>query len=93
MYEKQPLNIVQSGETLFVLARTAEFEKLLEGLDDEGLKKLEAKIEKTWNDVYKTAKGKIPARAEAATRATCKAFHLVYYRGKGSTLTKVDVSK
>jgi hypothetical protein len=28
-----------------------------------------------------------------ADRATCKAFHLVYYRGKGSSLTKVDVSK
>jgi len=95
VYEKQtqPLNIVQSGETVFVLARTEEFEKLLAGLDAAGLKKLEQKIEKTWNDVYTTAKGKIPERAEAATRATCKAFHLVYYRGKGGSLTKVDVSK
>ncbi len=95
VYEKQtqPLNIVQSGETVFVLARTEEFEKLLVGLDAAGKRKLEQKIEKTWNDVYTTFKGKIPERAEAATRATCKAFHLVYYRGKGGSLTKVDVSK
>ncbi|HEY0476903.1 MAG TPA: DUF4157 domain-containing protein [Kofleriaceae bacterium] len=95
VYEKQtqPLNIVQSGETVFVLARTEEFEKLLKGLDAKSLKKLEQKIEKTWNDVYKSTPGKIPARAEAATRATCKAFHLMYYRGKSGSLTKVDVSK
>lgn len=95
VYEKQtqPLNIVQSGETQFVLSRTEEFEKLLVGLDADGKKKLADKIEKTWNDVYTSAPGKIPARAEAATRATCKAFHLVYYRGKGGSLTKVDVSK
>jgi hypothetical protein len=84
---------VQSGDTVFVLARTDEFEKLLTGLDAKALKKLENKIEKTWNDVYTTTPGEIPARAEAATRATCKAYHLVYYRGKGSNLTKVDVSK
>jgi len=75
VYEKQtqPLNIVLSGETVFVLVRTAEFEKLLKGLDDEGLKKLEQKNEKTWNDVYTTTKGKIrraprPPRARPAKR-------------------------
>jgi hypothetical protein len=95
VYEKkiQPLNIVQSGEAVFVLARTAEFEELLKGLDADGRRELAQKIEKTWSDVYTSTKGKIPARAEAATRATCKAFHLVYYRGKNGSLTKVDVSK
>jgi hypothetical protein len=91
VYETQPLNIVQSGETLFVVARTTEFEALLKGLDIEGKKKLVGEIEKTWNDVYKTTKGTIPERAEAATQAACKKYHLVYYRGKGSHLSKVDV--
>lgn len=93
VYETQPLNIVQSGETLFIVARTVEFEKLLEGKDREEKKKLAAQIEAVWDKVYQGTKGKIPERAEAATRATCHAFHLVYYRGKGSTLARVDTSE
>jgi hypothetical protein len=46
-------------DQVFVLAGTEEFEKLLVGLDADGKKKLAQKIEKTWNDVYKSAPGKI----------------------------------
>lgn len=84
---------MQSGESQFVLAHTEEFDKLLVGLDADGKKKLADKIEKTWKRRVHVGEGaRSPRAPRPAPRATCKAFHLVYDRGKGGSLTKVDVS-
>lgn len=84
--EEEPINILQSGKSVFLIARTAEFEKLLKGLDDDGYDALEAKIQACWDAAYKQSKGSMVARVEAAVVRTCKEFHLLYYKGSGRTL-------
>jgi hypothetical protein len=86
--ESQPINLLQSGKTQFLIARTAEFEAMIKDLDDDQLADLRAKIEKCWQNNYNT-KGTIQERAERATEVTCRAFKLAYYRGQGGTLKRV----
>lgn len=93
VYQKQFANIVQSGQTLFLTAPTAQFNKLVEKLDGKKKKDFYRKIEQTWFQLFLTHQGKLPERAEAATKATCEKYKLVYYRGKGHSLVKVDTSK
>jgi len=93
VYEKNPLNIVRSGKKVFVLARTAKFNKLVKGLGDRGKKNLHDKIEALWDKVFSAHTGNVKQAAHAATKAVCKKYHLVYYIGKGATLKKVDTSK
>lgn len=93
VWETQPLNLVQSGKTLFVLARTAEFEKRLEGLDDKGKQALGDAMEKMWDDAYAAGTDGLVKDAEAATKKTCAAYDLLYYKGEGAKLDLVDTSK
>ncbi len=86
--ESQPLNLLQSGKSQFMIARTAEFEAMLKDLDDEGAAKLRANIARTWQAAFK-GKEPMPERAERATEATCRAFKLAYYRGQGGKLARV----
>ena len=86
--------LVEAGGTQFIAARTAEFDKLVEGKEKSERQKLMKEMNDCWNGVFKSTKGDIIVRAEAATKATCAKYHLVYYKGKsGDELSKVDTSK
>jgi|GEM_PF-3335870 len=91
IWQTQPVSLVQSGETLFVVARTAEFNKHLEGMDHLDKDDFAIEIEGTWDEEYqaKESEGQVAA-AESATRVTCAKYHLVYYRGQGGKLTKSE---
>ena len=84
--ETQPINLLISGKTQFVIARTAEFDKLVKDLDDDQADALEAKINDMWNKEFFADKKPLQQRAERATLKVCHAYHLAYYRGSGGTL-------
>jgi hypothetical protein len=89
------LEVLQSGRTVFVVARTAEFDALVEAAFDEdpihGEQKLQARIETSYDRVRKqTAKRSLQEQAELATTQVCREFKLVYYRGEGSKLARVE---
>ncbi|MEW5857473.1 MAG: DUF4157 domain-containing protein [Cyanobacteriota bacterium] len=88
VYVKDRIAVVQSGEGQFVASRTVEFDKMLEKLDDAGKKKMFDEMKKTYDDALSSAKGKFQERVEAAVKAVCSKYHLVYYKGKNSKLTK-----
>jgi hypothetical protein len=85
-----PQHYVRSGDSLFMIAKTPDFEKLV---TITGEAKLNGEMNKTWNDSFAAARGTIQERAQAATKAVCHQYHLDYYSGKGETLTKVDTAK
>lgn len=87
------LEVLQSGKTVFIVARTSEFDDLIKAAkkhptDNED--KLMARIESSYKSVFDNHKGTYEQRAEAATVHVCKEFKLVYYRGEGSTLSRVE---
>lgn len=79
--DPDPIQVVRSGEGIFVAARTQEFNALLTGLSATKKRKLRDEIEKFYDGVLKSASGKLPARSDAAAQATCLRYHLVYYKG------------
>ena len=89
IYAPERMQMVKSGEGEFVSARTAEFEKRLEGLDDKGKKKLHAEMEKEWDTIYNNPKDKRPIaeRARDATMSVSKKYDLLYYEGKDGELS------
>ncbi|MGB0384551.1 MAG: hypothetical protein ACPGWR_06975 [Ardenticatenaceae bacterium] len=89
VYEKHPLEIVQSGEALFVVARTENFNKKVASLDTTGKKILFYEIKITYRNVLKTSPGKWRENIDTATKTTCEKYDLVYYKGKHNQLTKV----
>jgi hypothetical protein len=82
------VQVVQSGSSRFVVSRSREFDKMLDGLDRAGRTRLFDQINKAWNDVFLSAKGSLQARAEKAVQATARRFHLLYYRGQAATLRR-----
>jgi len=93
VYHEQVVNIVQSGQTLFLVAPSAEFNKLVKNLDTKGKRSLFQKIERTWYQAFLTHQGQLPARADAATKATTATYHLVYYFGAGNSLNRTSAQK
>lgn len=92
--ESQPINLLQSGTTQFVIARTADFEARIKGKDDEQLERLKKSIESAWyaafgSDGANLADGQYQVRVEQAVRMTCAQFDLAYYRGHAGTLERV----
>jgi len=85
---KEPMDTVYAGTKQFVVARTAEFEKLVAGLDAAGKKKLSADMSKLWEDTSNATKGNLAAKSEAAVKAVCEKYQLVFYAGSGGKLTR-----
>ena len=86
--ESQNLDLLQSGSSRYMVARTKEFEALIKDLDEEKLTTFRNKIRHTWRAAF-DGTGTIQERSERATTATCRAFKLAYYRGTGGALTRV----
>jgi len=80
------VQVVQSGPSRFLIARSQEFDRMLDGLDDAGRQALFDRIKKAWDDAFAGAKGTLQERAEEAVQATAHQFHLLYYRGQAATL-------
>lgn len=91
--ESQPLNILRSGTQTYMVARTKEFEALIDKNNDpEHLGALRIAIHNTYKAAYdaeKAAGGGEPSRVEAGVIAVCRKFHLIYYWGQGQDLHRV----
>jgi WXG100 family type VII secretion target len=88
VYVDEPMHFVQSGDTRFALMRTKEFDKSISGLSDADKQTMFNNMKNDWDSAFKSAKGKLPDRADAAVKAVATKYHLVYYRGTGDTLSK-----
>lgn len=86
------LQVVQSGDVTMVVTVTQEFDAILAGLDQAGKQALNTEINDFWDNEYQSASGNLKQRAEIATRKTCDKYHLLYYRGSGDTVNRVDTS-
>lgn len=90
LFVASPLVIAQSNRSRFIVARSAELEEQIYSVSYDQLQELARRIRSTWQSVFDSSKGSVGERADAATQITCRAFHMIYYRGKGSTLKRVD---
>jgi hypothetical protein len=84
---KERIKVVRSGATLFLIAKSKEWDDALTGASAKQISDRQAAIRKCWNDAFAAATGKLPAKAQAAAKAVAKQFDLLYYTGSGATLT------
>ncbi len=85
---KEPMDTVYAGTKQFVVARTAEFDKRIAGLDLDGKKKLRDEMRKLWQDTFDATRGALPVKSEAAVKAVCEKYQLVFYAGTGGKLKR-----
>jgi hypothetical protein len=91
--EDQPLNILRSGRQTYMIARTKEFDALInKNNDPEKLSELKLAMRDTYNAAFyaekHTGAGQ-PSAVEAGVLAVCSKFHLAYYWGQGQDLDRV----
>ena len=79
--QQERVKAVYAGTSEFVVAKTQEFDARVKDLDDAKKTELKAEMKKLWNDTFKAAKGTFQARVEAAVKAVCEKYDLVYYAG------------
>ena len=60
---------MQSNDSRFVVARTAELNQLLEPMNYDQVPELAERVRSTWKSVFKSAKGSFADRTDAATQA------------------------
>jgi len=83
---------IHAGDSYFVIAKTKEFEALVEKAPDKA--KLKTEIETERKKVFDATPGELPAKARAATKAMCLKYKLILYEGDlTGEVRKVDVSK
>lgn len=89
-YPEDRLQMIQSGKQQFVSARTAEFDKRLEGLDEVGKAKLSGEMEDLWTRIYNNKKDTLPVqdRARLASMAVSQKYNILYYEGQGGELSR-----
>ena len=89
--ESQPINLLRSEDTTYMVARTREFDAMAAHYEaDERLDELEDEIYDCFDNVYGRTEGTHAEKLEAAVLAVCQRFHLVYYRGEGRELSRVS---
>jgi hypothetical protein len=86
-------HIVRSGASIFEVRKTDTFDALVKGKNDAALTKLQADMKKTWNDARRAASGTFQERVLAAVKAVCNTYGLLLFKGTGSSVTQVDVTR
>jgi hypothetical protein len=85
-----PLFIVRSGANTYVIAKSKQFNQLVERHQERGtLGELVMEMENLSNRIYEATKGNMAQKLEQAIIAVWGAYHLVYYEGQGSDLKRV----
>ena len=89
VWQSERVKVVRSGDAMFMVTKTAEFEKLVQGKKTPADREaMQTEMKKTWNDTFAGAKGKFVERVEAAVKAVCSKYHLVFYKGKNDQVSK-----
>ncbi len=91
--EDQPLNILRSGRQTYMVARTKEFDALIDKNNDpQQLFELKRAMRDVYDGAYqaeKRAGGSHPTAVEKGVIAVCRTFHLIYYWGQGQDLHRI----
>ena len=82
--------VLRSGPYTFVLTKTTQFKKLVDvlGNDEDKLKGLAERMSAVYNKAFDATSGMFSEKCEAGVMAVAEAFHLAYYTGQGSDLTR-----
>jgi len=87
--QDERVKAVYADTSEFVVAKTKEFDARVKDLDTTKKAELKTEMKKLWNDTYSAAKGTFQERVEAAVKAVCEKYDLVYYAGaSGGKLTR-----
>jgi|GEM_PF-3292870 len=85
-----PLFVVRSGPFTYVIAKSKQFNRLVEKQENAGtLTELVTEMEQLSNRIFEATKGNMSDRLEQAIITVCQAYHLVYYEGSGSDIKRV----
>ena len=84
---KDLISVVRSEQNLYALLVTRESRKLVDAISSE-IEQVHEKLLQS-NKQFKD----LDTQVDAAIREISRRYHLVYYRGQGTTLTKVGASK
>jgi hypothetical protein len=84
------MSVLRSGPHTFILNKTKQFERMVDALgnDETKLAALAAKMSKTYDKAFDAKDGKFSEKCEAGVLAVCDQYHLTYYSGQGSELTR-----
>lgn len=88
----QRVMTLRAADTNYLIGRTQEFDARFDALkeqigEDEARQQLGDQIAASFEAELKAAKGSQSKRIEAAVRATCDTYGLLYYAGEGQELT------
>jgi hypothetical protein len=87
--EEERMGVVNAGDKEFVAVKTKEWDAMVAALDAQGKKDLASEIDALWDKIFQGTTGKLSVKAEAATKAVCEKYHLLYYAGAvGGNLTR-----
>jgi len=94
IYDPAPTGIVQSGDAIFIVAKTKEFEKLVADADTTAKKKtLETEIDDLWDTEFAAAQDEgldFVEAVEKTARTVCDKYHLLYYAGNADAVSQPD---
>jgi hypothetical protein len=81
---------LRSGVYTFVLAKTKQFNALVEPMNNEEDKlfAFAMRMKATYDAAAQATPGTLTEQVEAGVLAVCAAFHLVYYEGQGGELQR-----
>ena len=86
------MSVLRSGPYTFVLSKTKQFEQLVErSAPDNSEPQLQAiakRMTAVYDKAFDASNGTFPEKCEAGVIAVAEQFHLVYYVGQGSDLTR-----
>ena len=89
-----PTGIVHSGNALFIVAKTKEFEELVAAANTRPKKKaLMKEIDDAWDTEFAKAQKsgqKFVAAVETAAKIVCSRYHLLYYAGSAEKMEQPD---
>jgi hypothetical protein len=84
------MSVLCSGPYTFILAKTKQFSAMVDALDNDEtkLQTFAQGMTKVYDKAFQATEGKFSEKTEAGVMAVCHQFHLVYYSGQGSDLTR-----
>jgi hypothetical protein len=84
------MSVLRSGPYTFMLSKTKQFEAMVEATnnDENKLSALAQRMTDVYDNAFDATEGSFSEKTEAGVLAVCQRFHLVYYSGQGSDLSR-----
>jgi hypothetical protein len=84
------MSVLRSGPYTFILTKTKQFKAMVEATknDEEKLQAITQRMTAVYDKAFDATNGAFSEKTETGVMAVCEQFHLVYYVGQGSDLTR-----